>query len=320
METKEILSKLKYLIKKKQSFAQICEELQLKDYEIIGLVELLKQDGELVDYVNGEIVKLNKPVQQQDVYQIPSKSEQLKLLALSDTHFGSKWDNVKLVNYAYELAEQKGADLVIHSGDLVEGDYHNKRPEHIYQVKAHGLEEQLNYFCKHYPKSNVPTYYITGNHDLTFMKTGGADIGKMVQREREDLTYLGADLANIKVGKINIMLRHGSGGSSYAKSYKLQKYCETIPAAELPDMIFQGHLHFSGFFINRGIHCFNVPSLQSYTPYAKSLGLPEEKGFWFITADLDSKGNIIQLTPELYSFNEGVKEKPKVLRKKQKKM
>lgn len=315
METKELLGKLKYLIKKKRAFMQICEELELKDYEVIGLVELLKQDGELIDYVNGDIVKLTQPIPIDKKYHIPQKSEQLRFLALSDTHFGSKWDNVRLVNHAYEIAAQKDAQFVLHSGDIVEGDYHNKRADHIYQVKAHGLEEQLDYFCKYYPKSDIPTYYITGNHDLTFMKTCGSDIGRMVQKEREDLTYLGADLATIKVGKIELMLRHGTGGSSYAKSYKLQKYCETIPASEIPDMIFQGHLHFSGFFINRGIHCFNVPSLQSYTPYAKSMGLPEEKGFWFVTADLDSKGNIIQTIPELYQFNDGVKGKPKVIKR-----
>ena len=53
-------NKLKYLINKKKTLPEICETLELKDYEVIGLVELMKQDGELLDYVNGEIVKLRK--------------------------------------------------------------------------------------------------------------------------------------------------------------------------------------------------------------------------------------------------------------------
>ena len=65
MMEKELLNKLKYLIKKKKSLSQICEELDLKDYEVIGLVQLLKEDGFLADYINGEIVKTKKLHQKQ---------------------------------------------------------------------------------------------------------------------------------------------------------------------------------------------------------------------------------------------------------------
>ena len=129
-------------------------------------------------------------------------------------------------------------------------------------------------------------------------------MGKLLAKERPDLTYLGHDLADIRAGKLKIRLRHGSGGNAYAKGYKLQKYCETLPVNDLPDIILQGHFHYSAYFKNRDIHCFNVPSLQGYTPYAKSLGLPQEMGFWLITCNLDSKGNIVSLIPELYQFTE----------------
>ena len=52
METKELCNKIKYLVKKKKGFIEICNELQLKDYEVIGLIGLMKQDGELIDYIN----------------------------------------------------------------------------------------------------------------------------------------------------------------------------------------------------------------------------------------------------------------------------
>ena len=70
METKELCEKIKKLLKKKKSFIDICKELQLKDYEIIGLVNLMKQDGELIDYINGELVRLKTPPKNDDVYQI----------------------------------------------------------------------------------------------------------------------------------------------------------------------------------------------------------------------------------------------------------
>ena len=296
-------NKLKYLVNKKKTLLEICETLELKDYEVIGLVELMKQDGELLDYVNGEVIKLKKPITENKQIKIPIKNGKVKFLSLSDIHYASKWDNPHLVDYAYELAEKENVDFVVNSGDIFEGDFHNARPNHIYEVKAHGME-QLDYVVDKYPKSHIPTYYITGNHEATFIKTCGADMGKMLEQRRSDLTYLGHDLGDIKLEKTFIRLRHGSGGNAYAKGYKLQKYCETLPTNDIPNIILQGHFHYSAYFKNRDIHCFNVPSLQGYTPYAKSLGLPQEMGFWIITCNLDSKGNIVSIIPELYQFEE----------------
>ena len=300
---KETINKIKYLINKKKSLKEICETLELKDYEVIGLVELMKQDGELLDYVNGEVIKLKKPIAENKQIKIPIKNGKVKFLSLSDIHYASKWDNPHLVDYAYELAEKENVDFVVNSGDIFEGDFHNARPNHIYEVKAHGME-QLDYVVDKYPKSHIPTYYITGNHEATFIKTCGADMGKMLEQRRSDLTYLGHDLGDIKLEKTFIRLRHGSGGNAYSKGYKLQKYCETLPTNDIPNIILQGHFHYSAYFKNRDIHCFNVPSLQGYTPYAKSLGLPQEMGFWIITCNLDSKGNIVSIIPELYQFEE----------------
>ena len=70
---KEIINKLKYLINKGKSLKDICSELELKDYEVVGLITMLKNDGWLVDYIHGEIVKLKRPIKDNDVYQIPNE-------------------------------------------------------------------------------------------------------------------------------------------------------------------------------------------------------------------------------------------------------
>lgn len=307
----ELKEKIRELVRKKKELKEISEALKKEDYEIIGLIKLMKESGELIDYENGHIIRLNKALENNKV-NIPVKDGQIKFVAISDIHFGSKWDNPKLVEYAYEVAERDNCQFVTNSGDIFEGDFHNKRPDHIYQVKALGME-QLDYVVDKYPHSSLPTYYIMGNHGETFIKTCGADICKMLADKRPDLTYLGADLADLCVGKTVLRLRHGNGNSSYAKSYKLQKYCETLPINDIPDIILQGHFHYSAYFKNRDIHCFNVPSLQGYTPFAKSLGLPQEMGFWEISCDVDNRGDIVSITPTLYEFNE----KPaKLVRKK----
>jgi predicted phosphodiesterase len=311
MEYKELFDKIYNLSKKKKSFSEICELLELKDYEVLGLISLMKESGYVIDYVNGNIININNDLTNKKGFFIPKDKSHIRFMALSDTHLGSKWDNVDLLKYAYGLAEDKECDFVTHSGDILEGDFHSKRPDHVYQVRAHGLE-QVDYAIDKYPQSSLKTYFCIGNHDLTFVKTCGADIGKMIAKERPELIYLGQDLADLEFEKIKIRLRHGAGSASYSKSYKLQKYCETLPVSDMPNIILQGHFHFSGYFKNRGIYCFNVPSLQGYTPFAKAMGMESEMGFWIIDLYTDKDGNINRITPELYNFDG----KEKTLRKK----
>ena len=214
-------NKLKYLINKKKDFATICKELELKDYEVIGLVELMKQDGELLDYVNGEIVKLRKPIKNNDVYELPNNMDHLKLLLISDTHLCSKYDRLDILRYLYDKAEDKGIKHILHSGDFTDGKSH--RPEHIYELKEQSYEGQVEYCVEKYPTFSGKTYVIAGNHDGWWYKSAGSEIVKSIAKQREDIIYLGSDVADMKVGKLKIRLFHGNGGNAYAKCFD----CET---------------------------------------------------------------------------------------------
>ena len=59
-----------------------------------------------------------------------------------------------------------------------------------------------------------------------------------------------------------------------------------------------------GAFKNRNIHCFNAPSLQGYTPFAKAMGMESEMGFWLIDIFTDGKGNIHSISQQLYNFQD----------------
>ena len=158
---KELINKLKYLINKKKSLAEICQELELKDYEVVGIVELLKQNGELIDFVNGEIVKLKKPVKNNDVYEVKNDLEHLKLLLISDTHLCSKYDRLDILRYLYDKAEDLGVKHVLHSGDFTDG--RSNRPEHVYELKEASFEGQIDYCVEKYPTFSGKTYVISGN-------------------------------------------------------------------------------------------------------------------------------------------------------------
>ena len=137
-------NKLKYLVNKKKTLLEFCETLELKDYEVIGLVELMKQDGELLDYVNGEVVKLRKPIENFGVYEVPDNTHHLSLLMISDSHLANKADRIDILNYLYDKAENKGIKYVLHCGDVLDGIYVN-RPQHIYELRCVGFDEHLDY-------------------------------------------------------------------------------------------------------------------------------------------------------------------------------
>ena len=163
MERKEICDKIYYMTKKKKSFKTVCKELNLKDYEVIGLVTVMAQEGYNIDFVDGELIIRKVPKLNQDVYEIPYNLEHLKLLLISDTHLCSKYDRLDILRYLYDKAENQGIEYVLHSGDFTDG--RSNRPEHIYELREHSYEGQVDYCVDKYPAFNGKTYMISGNHD-----------------------------------------------------------------------------------------------------------------------------------------------------------
>ena len=298
---KELKNKLKYLINKKKDLVTICQELDLKDYEVIGIVELMKQDGELVDFIDGEIVKLKKPKQNNDVYEISNNNEHLKLLLMSDTHLCSKYDRLDILRYLYDKAENNNVKHILHSGDFTDG--HSNRPEHIYELKEMSYQGQVEYCIDKYPKFSGKTYVIQGNHDNWWYKSNGSEILRPIANAREDIIYLGSDVADLKIGKLKIRLFHGQGGIAYAKSYKIQKYLDTIPVNEKPDILQTGHIHQAFYYKQDHTHCFQTSCLEDQTPYCRGLGLANDKSCWWVDIEFDDKGNVHSVKPELETFN-----------------
>ncbi len=307
IDKKEICNKIYNMAKKGKSFLEICKALELKDYEVIGLITVMHQEGYNIEFVQGEIVILKNPKQTEDVYEIPYNLEHLKLLLISDTHLGSKYDRLDILRYLYAKAEEKGIQHVLHSGDFTDG--RSNRPEQVYELKEPSFEGQVNYCVDKYPTFNGKTYVIQGNHDNWWYKSAGSEIVKSIADKREDIVYLGPDVADLRIGKLKIRLFHGSGGCAYAKSYKLQKYLDSIPLAERPDILQTGHIHQSFYMKQDKTHCFQTSCLEDQTPYTRSLGLPNDKSVWWVDVGFDDKGNVHSITPELETFGKKLTKK-----------
>lgn len=307
----EMLDKFeKYLeTKKKPYISKVMNDLDLKEYEVLGLVELLKQKGYLYEVVDKQIVKM-KPIKDNDIYNVPNNMEHLKLLLISDTHLASKYDRLDILRYLYQEAEDKNVNYILHSGDVTEG--RSNRDDQIYSLKEVSYTGQRDYVVDKYPQSNIPTYMIAGNHDLWWVKRAGCDIVKDICDKREDLTYLGSDCEDLKIGKLRIRLYHGKGGSSYAKSYKLQKYLDSVALEERPHILQTGHIHQAFYYKQDKTHCFQTSCLQDLTPFERSMGFSNDKSCWWVDVWMDDKGNPVKVEQELETFDGKLLRKSKV--------
>ena len=291
---------VEYLEKRKSPYVEVvAKELGIKEHEVYGLIEIIKRKGYCYEIIEGQIKRI-KEEKERGIYQIESELERIKLLLISDTHLGSKYDRLDILRYLYEEAEDRNVNYVLHSGDLTEG--RSDREEQIYQLKEISYTGQRDYVVEKYPKSSIPTYIVAGNHDFWWIKRSGADIVKDICERREDLTYLGSDCEDLKIGKLRIRLYHGRGGNAYAKSYKLQKYLDSIPQEERPHILQAGHIH-QAFYIKQGkTHCFQTSCLQDLTPFERSMGFSNDKSCWWVEIYVDNKGNPVKVSQELQEF------------------
>ena len=276
------------------------KDLDIEEHEVYGLIEMLKREGYLYDILDGKVIKV-KPIKEAGIYKVPCGLDHVKLLMLSDTHLASLYDRVDILRYLYREAEERGVNYILHSGDLTDG----RNPRHesqIYELKECSYTGQRDYVIEKYPESEIPTYFIAGNHDLWWVNQCGADICKDISNHREDMIYLGSDCEDLKIGKLSVRLYHGSGAGSYARSYKLQKYLDSIDSTERPHILQTGHIHQS-FYMKQGkTHCFQTSCLEDLTPYEKSKGLPNDKSVWWVDVFMDKNGNPVKIQQELETF------------------
>ncbi|MDD5290110.1 MAG: hypothetical protein PHT40_02860 [Patescibacteria group bacterium] len=250
---------------------------------------------QMVEFLNNTVIPLEK-----------FHTQRVKIGVLGDTQLGSKCDDIGLVKTAYNIFESEGIRRVYHTGDLVDGEKMYRG--HEYELLVHGADEQVKYVCKHYPyKPHIITHFITGNHDLSFWKNAGCDIGYQIAQKREDLVYEGQEEKDIDIQdsrghKIRLRLSHPGGGTAYALSYHPQKYTEIITGGEKPNIILIGHYHKAEWIPNyRNVAVFQTATLQHQTGFMRRQKIAAMMGFWILEFGMDRKG-LVRLKAEFIPF------------------
>lgn len=267
---------------------------------------------------NQEVVEEDEIIRETSVFHatehtrkfIAGVDRKIRFAVVGDTHFGSKYVQMTYLNKFYNICKQKGITEIYHCGDITDGE--NMRPGHMYENYIHGAVDHVDNIIKHYPKiEGITTHFITGNHDASFRKLCGLDIGNLIQSRRSDLKYLGRDVANINItNNVTMQLRHPWSASAYALSYRSQKIVESMEASYLdkPAILCIGHFHKMEYLYYHNVHVFQTGCFQGATPFTTGKGISISMGGWIIAVELDSENKLKSITPTAIVFDEPIKE------------
>ncbi len=303
----EHINKLYKYMRHGSSVEDFMLRFHINSNELHGILELCRIYGKNIDIVekNGTIV-FEKPQTRTFITTKPDLTQEsltlTEICVVSDTHLGNIHQQLHLLNQIYQEAYNRGIKIVLHCGDLVDGNYPN-RPEQPRQQFLHGFDEQAGYVVDMYPKvEGITTKYILGSHDETHYKNGQATISNWVSRCRNDMIYLGQDSAALTINGVKIFMDHPGGGSAQALSYKPQKRIEILESDFKPKILLIGHYHKSYSFVYRNVRGIEVPCLCDKTQFQQKQGLSNAVGAYFLTIYSDSKGNIQYFEPEEILF------------------
>jgi UDP-2,3-diacylglucosamine pyrophosphatase LpxH len=227
---------------------------------------------------------------------------------LTDVHIGSLYSREDVLNAAYDTFEKEEIEHVYIPGDILAGEkmYRGQRLE----IYAHGADAQIEEFVNRMPrKSGITTHFILGNHDLSFWKRSGVDVGDRIATERKDMDYLGKEEADVVIGKgkrtVRLRLSHPGKGTAYALSYQPQKYIEALSGGQKPHIILMGHYHKAEMLPSyRNVFLIQCGCIESQTPYMRRMNIAAHVGFWIIDFTINQPNNLSRFKAEFFAMFE----------------
>ena len=227
----------------------------------------------------------------------------IKIGLLGDNQIGSIYARQDILDCLYNIYKKEGINHVYNTGDLCDGG--NMYRGHEFELINHGVQAQVECCLNTYPRiEGITTHFITGNHDLSFYKSVGVDIGEILMDKRKDFDYLGREEADINIQGILLRLAHPGKGTSYAVSYQIQKMIESITGGTKPNILAVGHFHKAEVLpLIRNITAIQTGTTQSQTPFMRRNSLAAHLGGWILEFWVNGK-EIVRIKTEFIPFYE----------------
>lgn len=323
MNNKELLNQLTNLTKKEVSLSVLCEALELNEYEVLALIRQLRLDGIniLTQIRDDDIYMFNhgeRELEEENTYKFHTdENNEFKFVAISDTRFGSKYQQLSILNDIYTKAYDLGYKNVILCGNISEGLY----PLTNIYSESNFLDDtltQIDYIVQSYPYiEGMKTYFITGIKDEKHLKNNKINIGKRISDIRGDMVYLGYSSCNISIDKANMLVSNSKLAKTYTLSYRAQQQVDSFRSEDKPDILLYGGLLQMEKFTYRNVKCISVPSVCATTKEMNDKRYSNTIGAWYVTVKTDKYGRLEKLNAidsVYYKTNKDDYKKSKILK------
>jgi len=270
----------KYIKNNKRSLREIADQFDTAPNKIILAIGELEKRNIIVDnFMDGgfQLARSIAPVDSVKRIDLTKYKEiEYPFGVVADTHLGSKYERLDVLNALYDRFQQYGVETVFHGGNWIDGESRFNK----YDIYVYGVEAQLNNFIRKYPqREGIETKFISGDdHEGWYVQREHLDIGRtMVDRARAagrddliDLGYMERDIEFKQDGGSSIIrVIHAGGGSAYAVSYTSQKYAESLQGGEKPSIVLVGHFHKFDWSYPREVQILQPGAVQDQTPFMR---------------------------------------------------
>lgn len=317
---KQTIDVLIYSKRNNIDYSKCCEHIEsLKEFFLVDFdsaIGLLKRTE----------LKQDVEIERPEVVPCASETKNLCFAVISDLHFGSDTMLVDCLKDFMMKVKSQGIKNVFIPGDVIHGIYRHSQFE-----QAPSIDSQLEDLVDNFPWDSECNYYvITGNHDQTFTDRIGLDVGKYTQhfiREKTGMKWhhVGNRCGVVRLipegddwrvvpksaqnhaHEVKVRMWHPSGGGSYAKSYKPQKYVEELDKYSVPTFLLIGHYHKFSYTENAGVKTLQCPTFEGgQSNFGKTLIGEPEIGGLIVSAEIDAKSHVREFNLNHVVYREDV--------------
>ena len=289
-------------ITKERSLTNVCKELNLNEYEALGLV----------NYIKNKDINIALKKSTDDIYMIymgdieyhekntydfeTDDNNEFKFIAISDTRLGSKSQQLSILNDIYKIGYEIGYNNVILCGNISAGLY---RLTDLYAESnfINDTEGQINYIVNAFPEiEGMTTYFITGKIDDKHLKQEKISIGRRISEQRDDMIFLGENSCDVNIDNVTMQVLGNKLGKTYTVSYRTQQQIDSFRSEDKPEILLYGGLLQMEKFTYRNVRCISIPSVCATTKEMTEKRFSNTIGAWYVTVKTNEKGLLESVT------------------------
>lgn len=309
------LKVLEELLQKEKSIDSLVSVLGINELEIMGYVSELRNRGIHISYCEmdskGYLFRNDYPdLSNENTLHIKEDLDSTtKIAAITDLHFGSKCEQLQILNDLYHKFANDGVKYVLVGGNLIEGKYSKKKfLEFGNSLITNDPKAQADHLIEYFPKvDGITTLFITGKNEHSSSK--GINIGEYIAQQRDDMKYLGPKSATININNVSVKLEQLKNGDAYTLAYPPQKYARSMASYEDYDIVLlSGTRSAQDFPELRDMRMFAIPSVVARTPLMRDHSIQNTIGAWEFDITYDKKGKLSRLVSNMIPYYVPIKE------------